>query len=87
MKITRTSIISGNVSTMELDVTQEQLDLYATRTAFVQDVFPNLTAMQREFIKTGITQAEWDKAFPEKDEEPEWADSESEYWQESDAGE
>lgn len=82
MQVTRTSIISGTVSTMELDVTQEQLYLYATRTALVQDVFPRLTPAQREFIKTGITDAEWTAVFGEPGIDPVW--EESEEWEESD---
>jgi hypothetical protein len=50
---------------MDLPVTQEQLDLYNTRTSYLQDCFPDCTASQREFIKTGITDQEWDDLFGE----------------------
>jgi len=33
----------------------------------VQDAFPSLTPVQREFIMTGTTEEEWDEMFP-KDE-------------------
>ena len=60
MQITKTSILTGKTSTMSLPITQEQLDLYNNTKINIQDVFPNLDSGQREFIKTGITQEEWD---------------------------
>lgn len=33
----------------------------------LQDAFPELSAGQREFIKTGITSAEWDKYMMEEE--------------------
>ncbi len=45
---------------MTLPITQDQLSLYNTTKVNNQDVFPNLDSGQREFIKTGITQEEWD---------------------------
>ncbi len=59
MKVTRKSLISGKAHTMELPVSQHQLNTYHAGTANIQDVFPHLTAAQREFIKTGITPEEW----------------------------
>tara|TARA_A100001391_G_scaffold70145_2_gene44817 strand:+ start:2180 stop:2398 length:219 start_codon:yes stop_codon:yes gene_type:complete len=61
MQITKTSILTGKTSTMSLPITQEQLDLYNNTRMKIQEVFPNLDNSQREFIKTGITQEEWDK--------------------------
>lgn len=69
MEIKRVSIISGITRTLDLDVTQEQLDDYYKRGFLLQDAFPHLSAGQREFIKTGITDAEWDEAFKEDEEE------------------
>ncbi len=60
MQITKTSILTGKTSTMSLPITQEQLDLYNNTRMKIQEVFPNLDNSQREFIKTGITQEEWD---------------------------
>jgi len=34
----------------------------------IQEAFPDLSYGQREFIKTGITSAEWDKYFGKDDE-------------------
>lgn len=65
MIIKRTSSISGKQREMDLPVTQEQLNKYASGMYKIQDVFPNLTPDQREFIKTGITAEEWDNMFKE----------------------
>lgn len=65
MKIKRTSAISSKEREMDLPVTQEQLEKYASGMYNIQDVFPNLTPDQREFIKTGITSEEWDFMFKE----------------------
>lgn len=61
LELTKTSILTGKTSTMTLPITQDQLDLYNNTKVKIQDVFPNLDSGQREFIKTGITQEEWDK--------------------------
>ena len=61
LELTKKSILTGKTSTMTLPITQDQLDLYNNTKINIQDVFPNLDSSQREFIKTGITQEEWDK--------------------------
>ncbi len=58
MEITRTSMITNITRTLDLDVTQKQLDDYENG-SLLQNAFPNLTPNQREFIKTGITNDEW----------------------------
>jgi len=67
MEITRTSVLSGISRTLDLPVTQEQLDNYANG-ALLQNAFPHLSAGDREFIKTGITDQEWDDQFSEEEE-------------------
>jgi len=66
MQITRKSIISGITRTLELNVTQEQIDKWMAG-MYIQDAMPQLNADEREFIKTGVTKDEWDKAFPEEE--------------------
>ena len=56
-------MISGMENTLDLDVTQEQLNRYAEGIEYIQDVFAHLTAPEREFIKTGITPDEWNELF------------------------
>lgn len=67
MIITRTSMTSGITRSMDLPVTEAQLDLYEGG-ALLQNAFPNLTPGEREFIKTGITQSEWEAIFGEDEE-------------------
>lgn len=62
MKITRTSQVSGVTRTLDLDITPEQMRDYA-HGVLIQQAFPHLSKGDREFIKTGITQEEWDALF------------------------
>jgi hypothetical protein len=68
MQITRVSQISGNTNTLEIAVTQEQLNNYYREGMLLQDAFPNISAAEREFIKSGITDEEWQRIFGEVDE-------------------
>tara|TARA_R100001129_G_scaffold86987_3_gene59325 strand:- start:898 stop:1107 length:210 start_codon:yes stop_codon:yes gene_type:complete len=65
MEITRTSMITNITRTLDLDVTQKQLDDYENG-SLLQNAFPNLTPNQREFIKTGITNDEWNSLTSEE---------------------
>lgn len=58
MKITRTSFLSGVVATLDLDVTNEQLESYRNG-ALAQHVFLDLAPPEREFLISGITPDEW----------------------------
>jgi hypothetical protein len=62
MEIIRRSPFSGMHHVMDLPVTQEQLDRWQAG-ELVQNVFPHLSADEREFIMTGITPQEWDEEF------------------------
>ena len=62
MLIKRNSMFSDETNTMDLPVTQEQIDRWRGG-ELIQNVFPNLTPDQREFIMTGVTPAEWAKEF------------------------
>jgi hypothetical protein len=65
MEIFRISALTGVARVKDLDVTQEQLDLYENMGVLLQDAFPHLSDDDREFIKTGITPEEWDDALYE----------------------
>ena len=69
MLITRRSPRTGEENTMDLPVTQEQLDEYARGGRTIQSVFPGLTAGQREFLKTGYTPEDWAAMFPPEESE------------------
>ena len=69
MKIQRTSPLTGRVNEMDIAVTQDQLDRYSRGEGLIQDIMPDLSAEEREFIMTGYTQKDWDTMFPPEDEE------------------
>jgi hypothetical protein len=62
MKITRTNPFNGKVNTLDLNVTDAQIEYYAAG-ALLQDAFPHLSADDREFIKTGHTAESWEEMF------------------------
>ena len=62
MIITRTSTLSGHISSMDIDVTVEQVASWE-QGELVQNAMPNLSADEREFIMTGITPTEWNEMF------------------------
>lgn len=64
MNITRTSAFTGITRTLDLPVTDQQLEsYYGPRRLLIQDAFPNLTPDQREFIKLGVTEEEWNSVI------------------------
>jgi len=63
MLIERTSQVSGITRMKELPVTLQQLERFEKGMETIQDIFPQLSADDREFIKTGITAEEWDNLF------------------------
>ena len=67
MKFTQTSILSGSENTIELPCTSEELAQGFCRWDggdLIQDAFSFLDAGQRDFIKFGVTPAEWEAEFP-----------------------
>lgn len=66
MKIVRRSPLTGIYNEMDLDVTQDQINRFdkpAHLRETIQDIFPNLSASEREFIKTGYTDEDWNYIF------------------------
>lgn len=55
-------MLSGDRNTREIPVTREQLDAWNSG-VLIQNAMPNLSADDREFIKTGITPEEWEDLF------------------------
>ena len=66
MKITRTSMFTGIERTLDLDFTAEQLAEWKNG-ALIQNAMPNLSAADREFIMTGVTDEEWDEEFGDEE--------------------
>lgn len=62
MVITKKSAFTGVEHTLDIPVTQEQLDLWNSGVS-IQNAMPNISPSDREFIKTGITKEEWDATF------------------------
>ena len=67
MIITRRSKISNEINSMNLNVTQDQLNNWMNGT-LIQEAFPQLNEDEREFIMTGILPEEWNELFGDSDE-------------------
>jgi hypothetical protein len=63
IELTRTSDFTGKINSMVLNVTEKQLDDYFNDKGYIQTIFPDLNADEREFIKTGCTPDEWKNIF------------------------
>ena len=59
MKLIKRSPFSGKMNSREIDITVEQLNDYYNSGKNIQDVFPHLSADDREFIMTGIPPEEF----------------------------
>lgn len=64
MNITRVNPLTGEQNTLNIPVTQAQLDGW-NQGKLIQDAMPNLSADEREFILTGILPEQWDAMFAE----------------------
>ena len=67
MIIERISPLTGKLNTMDLPITQEQIDRWQNSDQVIQQAFPQLNDEQREFLLTGYTQEDWDAIFPPED--------------------
>ncbi len=64
MLITRTSILSGKESTLDVPCDETQFKAWLGG-MHIQDAMPNVSAEEREFLISGITPEEWNATFPE----------------------
>ncbi len=67
MIITKKDPLSGKVNSIEIPITQKELNRCNARhenDEYIQDIVPHLTASEREFLMTGITDVTWDVCFP-----------------------
>jgi hypothetical protein len=62
MLIERESPLSGNKNTLDIPVTLAQIAAWKGG-ELIQNAMPNLSADEREFVKTGITAEEWENTF------------------------
>lgn len=68
MQITKVSPLTGKSNTMDLPVTQEQIDRWQRREGLIQNIMPDLSPDQREFLMSGYTPEDWATLFPPEDE-------------------
>jgi hypothetical protein len=70
MKVTKISQLSGIENTLELNITMDELMRVENRrytTELIQNIVPQLTMAEREFLMTGITEEEWNTTFADID--------------------
>ena len=67
MLVTKKCILTLKSNTLDLDITQSQLDrinnTYTTDEC-IQDIAPHLLASEREFLMTGILEEVWEGVLP-----------------------
>ena len=68
MKITRTSMFTGVERTLDLDFTAEQLAEWKNG-ALIQVAMPNLSAADRAFVMTGVTDEAWSEEFGDDEDD------------------
>ena len=73
-------MISGNTNTMELNVTLEQIAQWENGMN-IQQAMPDLSAEEREFVKTGMTPTEWNELFGEEEDEEDNYDEGQPSWE------
>lgn len=70
MIVERISIIDGKAYRMDVPVTEAQLaELESPNRRMIQEIFPDLSAGEREFLISGITPEKWAEMFPAGEED------------------
>jgi len=64
MLITKKSLVTGNTTTKDIKISIHQLNAWKNG-MLIQDAMPQVSAPDREFIKSGITNEEWNNLFKE----------------------
>jgi len=59
LQITRTSMLTGIDRTKTFDITYDQYYAWYTEGELIQNAMPNLSASDRDFIRSGIVDEEW----------------------------
>ena len=52
-------MLTDTVRTLDINITRHQMEQWKSG-IHIQNAMPNISAADREFIMTGITQEEWD---------------------------
>ena len=66
MIVSQTNMFTGKTNTWDLPVTSQQIKRWMNG-ELIQNVMPDLSLEQREFLKTGILPEEWDAMFHAED--------------------
>lgn len=73
VQVTRTSILDGVARTIEIPLTEAEFTAafwaWRSKDKLIQEAFPTLTPGQREFIKSGITDEQWEETFSDSEDE------------------
>lgn len=69
MLITKTSSLTGDTHTLDINITEQQLKDVDNKTDLIQRIVPNLSPAEREFLLSGITDEEWQTAFADIEED------------------
>jgi len=67
--VSKQSIFSGKVNQMVLPLRQGQIEYWLDSCLLIQDVLPDLSDDQREFLLSGSTPEEWDEMFGDDEDE------------------
>lgn len=67
MLITKTSMMTGKLHTLDIPVTEEQLKRWQNGEV-IQRAMPDLSVEDREFLLTGSTAEEWKDTFSEEEQ-------------------
>jgi hypothetical protein len=59
-------MFTGKVHQMDLPITDAEIARWEGG-ELIQNVWPSLSASEREFIKTGVTEQEWNETFQNHD--------------------
>ena len=57
------SILDQVVRSKEIEATEDQMTRYYLGVEFVQNIFPEMSKQDREFLISGIDGEEWNKMF------------------------
>jgi hypothetical protein len=72
MIVTRRSCFTGKLNQMDIDMDPQAFEAALREWeggALIQEVFPDLSADEREFLMTGSTPAEWQEIFGSDDDD------------------
>ena len=64
--ISRTSLLTGCVNTMDLPITEAMIAEWVASDLKIQDAFPHLSSDHREFLLSGATPEEFNEFFSEE---------------------